>query len=492
MLSCVIIFDKKGSIVVIGQKEYEQIFFKVGWVEYDVVEIWCNVQEVIGFVFGCVDFIWYDIVVVGIMNQCEIVVVWDRKIGKLVYNVIVWQDMCMQVIVDCLVVDGGVEWFKCIVGFFLVIYFFGIKIVWILENVDGVCEKVEVGDFIFGMIDSWVLWNFIGGVDGGVYVIDVINVLCMMFMDFEMFEWCDDIFEVFGVLCLMMLEICFFFEVYGMVESFLLLCEILIVGIFGDQQVVMFGQVVFQKGESKNIYGIGCFFIFNMGEEVVYLKNGLLMIVGYKLGDQLIYYVLEGLIVVIGLLIQWFCDQFGIIFLVFEVEKLVEQVEDNGGVYIVLVFFGFFVLYWCLDVCGVIVGFICYVNKNYIVCVVLEVVVFQICDVLDVVNVDVGVDFMEFKVDGGMVVNDVLMQFQVDVFGVLVVWLVVVEIIVFGVVYVVGFVVGFWNGFDDLFVNWQEDKCWELFMDDVECDCQLWLWCKVVMKLMDWVDDDVK
>jgi glycerol kinase len=486
-----IVFDRKGTIISTGQKEHEQIFPKPGWVEHDPMEIWRNVQEVIGLALSRGDLTRHDIAAVGITNQRETAVVWDRKTGRPVYNAIVWQDTRTQPIVDRLAGDQGVDRFKDIVGLPLATYFSGTKIAWILENVDGAKEKAEAGDLAFGTTDSWVLWNLTGGTDGGVHVTDVTNASRTLFMDLETLEWRDDILAEFGVPRSMMPEIRSSSEVYGTAESSSLLRETPIAGILGDQQAATFGQVAFQAGESKNTYGTGNFLIFQTGEEIIRSKNGLLTTIGYKLGDGPTHYALEGSIAVTGSLIQWLRDQLGIIRSAPEVEKLAAQVEDNGGVYFVPAFSGLFAPYWRPDARGAIVGMTRYVTKEHIARAALEAVAYQTRDVLDAVNADAGVDLTELKVDGGMVANDTLMQFQADVLGVPVVRPVVAETTALGAAYAAGLAVGFWSGLDDLTANWQEDRRWEPSMDEEERDRLLRQWRKAVTKSMDWVDGDV-
>ncbi|MEV7759086.1 glycerol kinase GlpK [Microbacterium sp. NPDC089180] len=485
------IFDKSGSVVSVGQKEHEQIFPRAGWVEHDPLEIWRNTQEVIGLALSRADITRHDIAAVGITNQRETAVVWDKNTGKPVYNAIVWQDTRTQSIVDRLA-DGDPERYKSIVGLPLATYFSGTKIVWILENVDGAREKAEAGDLVFGTTDTWVLWNLTGGIDGGVHATDVTNASRTLFMDLETLEWRDDILSDFGVPRSMMPEIRSSSEVYGTVESSSLLRETPIAGILGDQQAATFGQAAFDPGESKNTYGTGNFLIFQTGEEIVHSKNGLLTTLGYKLGDQPARYALEGSIAVTGSLIQWLRDQLGIISSAPEVEKLAESVDDNGGVYFVPAFSGLFAPYWRPDARGAIVGMTRYVNRGHIARAALEATAFQSREVLDAVNADSGVDLAELKVDGGMTANDALMQFQADILGVPVVRPVVAETTALGAAYAAGLAVGFWNNLDDLRANWQEDKRWEPSMDDAERERELRLWKKAVTKSMDWIDDDVR
>jgi len=478
-------------VVSVGQKEHEQIFPRAGWVEHDPMEIWGNTREVIGQALSRADITRHDVAAVGITNQRETAVVWDRTTGKPVYNAIVWQDTRTQAIVDRLA-DGDTDRFKSVVGLPLATYFAGTKIVWILENVEGAREKAEAGDLIFGTTDTWVLWNLTGGTDGGVHKTDVTNASRTLFMDLETLQWRDDILETFGVPRAMLPEIVSSSEIYGHVESSNLLREVPIAGILGDQQAATFGQAAFDQGESKNTYGTGNFLIVNTGEEIVRSENGLLTTVGYKLGDQPTHYALEGSIAVTGSLIQWLRDNLGIIGSAPEVETLATTVEDNGGVYFVPAFSGLFAPYWRPDARGALVGLTRYVNKGHIARAALEATAFQTREVLDAVNADSGVDIAELKVDGGMTGNDALMQFQADVLDVPVVRPVVAETTALGAAYAAGLAVGFWANLDELRANWQEDRRWEPSMDSDERDRTLRLWKKAVTKTFDWVDEDVR
>ncbi|MFJ4297001.1 glycerol kinase GlpK [Curtobacterium sp. SP.BCp] len=486
-----IVFDHSGSIVSVGQKEHEQIFPRAGWVEHDPAEIWDNTREVIGQALSRADITRHDVAAVGITNQRETAVVWDKNTGKPVYNAIVWQDTRTQAIVDKLA-DGDTDRYKSVVGLPLATYFAGTKIVWILDNVDGAREKAEAGDLLFGTTDTWVLWNLTGGVDGGVHKTDVTNASRTLFMDLETLEWRDDILADFGVPKSMLPEIVSSSEVYGHVESSNLLREVPIAGILGDQQAATFGQAAFDQGESKNTYGTGNFLIFNTGTEIVRSENGLLTTVGYKLGDQETHYALEGSIAVTGSLIQWLRDNLGLIGSAPEVEALAKTVEDNGGVYFVPAFSGLFAPYWRPDARGAIVGLTRYVNKGHIARAALEATALQTREVLDAVNADSGVDLTELKVDGGMTANNELMQFQADILNVPVVRPVVAETTALGAAYAAGLAVGFWANLDELRANWQEDQRWEPQLDDAERDRQLRLWKKAVTKTFDWVDEDVQ
>ncbi|GAA0500029.1 glycerol kinase GlpK [Microbacterium aurantiacum] len=486
-----IIFDKSGSIIDSGQLEHRQIFPKAGWVEHDPMEIWNNTREVIGLALSKADLTRHDIAAIGITNQRETAVVWDKKTGKPVYNAIVWQDTRTQSIVDKLAGDDGPDRFKDIVGLPLATYFSGTKIVWILDNVEGARERAEAGDLLFGTTDSWVLWNLTGGVDGGVHATDVTNASRTMFMDLETLSWRDDILEAFGVPRSMMPEIRSSSEVYGHAESSSLLRETPIAGILGDQQAATFGQAAFEQGEAKNTYGTGNFLIFNTDTEIVRSQNGLLTTVGYKLGDEPAHYALEGSIAVTGSLVQWLRDNLGIISSASEVQTLAETVEDNGGAYFVPAFSGLFAPYWRSDARGALVGLTRYVNKGHIARAVLESTAYQTREVLDAVNADSGVPLTELKVDGGMTANDVLMQFQADILGVPVVRPVVAETTALGAAYAAGLAVGFWSGLDDLSKNWQEDRRWEPRMEEADRERLLRNWRKAVTKTFDWVDEDV-
>lgn len=486
-----IIFDKAGSIVSTGQLEHEQIFPQAGWVEHNPKEIWDNTREVIGQALSKANITRHNLEAIGITNQRETAVVWDKTTGEPIYNAIVWQDTRTQPIVDRLAADGGVERFKQKVGLPLATYFSGTKIVWILENVAGAREKAEAGDLLFGTTDSWVLWNLTGGVDGGVHATDVTNASRTMFMDLETLQWDDEILGIFGVPRSMMPEIRSSSEVYGTAHTSSLVREVPIAGILGDQQAATFGQAAFDQGEAKNTYGTGNFLIFNTGEEMIHSKNGLLTTVGYKLGDAPVHYALEGSIAVTGSLVQWLRDNLGLISSAAEIEDLAKTVDDNGGAYFVPAFSGLFAPYWRSDARGALVGLTRFVNKGHIARAALEATAFQTREVLDAVNADSGVPLTELKVDGGMIANNTLMQFQADILGVPVIRPVVAETTALGAAYAAGLAVGFWGGLGELRANWQEDSRWTPQMDDAERDRQLRNWKKAVTKTFDWIDEDV-
>ncbi|TFD68577.1 glycerol kinase GlpK [Cryobacterium gelidum] len=486
-----IIFDKAGSIVSTGQLEHEQIFPQAGWVEHDPKEIWDNTRLVIGQALSKANLTRHDIRAIGITNQRETAVVWDKTTGVPVYNAIVWQDTRTQPIVDRLAADGGVERFKKTVGLPLATYFSGTKIVWILENVEGARAKADAGDLLFGTTDSWVLWNLTGGVDGGVHATDVTNASRTLFMDLETLQWDDEILAIFDVPKSMLPSIRSSSEVYGTAHTSSLLREVPVAGILGDQQAATFGQAAFDQGEAKNTYGTGNFLIFNTGTEIVHSKNGLLTTLGYKLGDGAPHYALEGSIAVTGALVQWMRDNLGMISSASEIEGLAETVDDNGGAYFVPAFSGLFAPYWRSDARGALVGLTQFVNKGHIARAALEATAFQTQEVIDAVNADSGVPLTEIKVDGGMIANNLLMQFQADILGVPVVRPVVAETTALGAAYAAGLAVGFWSGLDELRTNWQEDSRWTPQMDEGERSRQLRNWKKAVTKTFGWVDEDV-
>ena len=487
-----IIFNHSGQIVSVGQKEFEQIFPRAGWVEHDAVEIWESVREVIGQALSKASINRHQLSAVGITNQRETAVVWDKNTGEPVYNAIVWQDTRTQKICDELAGDKGPDRFKDICGLPLATYFSGPKVKWILDNVEGARAKAEAGDLLFGNMDTWVLWNLTGGVNGGVHVTEPTNASRTMLMDVRKLQWDDSMCEVMGIPKSMLPEIKSSSEVYGKASRESLLIDTPIAGILGDQQAATFGQACFEKGNAKNTYGTGCFMLMNTGQEAVFSENGLLTTVCYKLGDQPTVYALEGSIAVAGSLVQWLRDNLRMFDSAPEIETLATSVEDNGGAYIVPAFSGLFAPYWRPDARGALVGLTRFVNRGHIARAVLEATAYQTREVLDAMNADSGVPLTELKVDGGMTANETLMQFQADQVGVPVIRPVVAETTALGAAYAAGIAVGFWNGEEDVVKNWAEDKRWEPKMDDAERDRLYRNWKKAVTKTFDWVDADVK
>jgi glycerol kinase len=484
------IFDHSGRVVSVDQKEHEQIFPKAGWVEHDPMEVWQNTRQVAAGALAKADLTTSDIAAVGITNQRETAVVWDRNTGEPVYNAIVWQDTRTDKIVQELgALGGGQERYRAKVGLPLATYFSGPKIRWILDNVSGARERAEAGDLLFGNMDTWVLWNMTGGVDGGVHVTDPTNASRTMLMDLDTLQWDSSIASDMGIPMSMLPEIRSSSEVYGQVRERGALAGVPIAGILGDQQAATFGQACLSPGEAKNTYGTGNFMLLNTGTEKVMSENGLLTTVCYKIGDAAAVYALEGSIAVTGSLVQWLRDNLGMIGSAAEIEEHARSVEDNGGAYFVPAFSGLFAPYWRSDARGAIVGLTRFVNKGHLARAVLEATAFQTREVLDAMNADSGVDLTALKVDGGMVVNELLMQFQADILGVPVIRPVVAETTALGAAYAAGLAVGFWKTEDDIRENWAQDKKWEPQMDDARRTSEYANWKKAVTKTFDWVQD---
>jgi len=488
-----IVFDHAGLIVSVGQKEHQQIFPRAGWVEHDPKEISANTRDVVGEALAKANLNIGDLAAVGITNQRETTVVWDRHTGEPVTNAIVWQDTRTQAIVEQLgaLGDDGAERYKAKVGLPLATYFSGPKVRWILDNVDGARQRAENGDLLFGNTDTWTLWNLTGGVDGGLHVTDVTNASRTMLMDLDTLAWDADIAAEMGIPMSMLPRIRSSSETYGHGVGGVLQ-GVPIAGILGDQQAATFGQVCYEVGTAKNTYGTGNFMLLNTGEEQVPSKNGLLTTVCYKIGDARPVYALEGSIAITGALVQWLRDNLGIIGSAPEIETLARGVDDNGGAYFVPAFSGLFAPYWRADARGALVGLTRFVDKGHIARAVLEATAFQTREVLDAMNADSGVALTELKVDGGMVQNELLMQFQADMLDVPVVRPKVAETTALGAAYAAGLAVGYWNGLDDLRVNWAEDKRWEPNLDAGERERIYRNWKKAVTKSMDWVDADVR
>jgi len=485
------IFDQSGDVIAVDQMEHEQVLPRAGWVEHDPVEVWNNTREVIGRALGRGNLSSAQIKALGITNQRETAVVWDRNTGQPVYNAIVWQDTRTQKICDELAaLGGGADRYKDRVGLPLATYFSGPKVRWVLENVDGARERAENGDLLFGTMDTWVLWNLTGAQDDGVHVTDVTNASRTMLMDLETLSWDEEIAGEMGIPVSMLPEIRSSSEAYGECRPGILR-GVPVAGILGDQQAATFGQVCYEVGTAKNTYGTGNFMLLNTGEEKVRSENGLLTTVCYKLGEQATVYALEGSIAVTGSLVQWLRDNLGIIKDAPEVEELARSVDDNGGAYFVPAFSGLFAPHWRSDARGALVGLTRYVNKGHIARAVLEATAFQTAEVLEAMNADSGVDLKELKVDGGMVGNDLLMQFQADVLDADVVRPKVPETTALGAAYAAGLATGYWSDLDELRQNWSEGYRWTPRMAAEERERQYRNWKKAVTKTFDWVDDDV-
>ncbi len=484
------IFDHGGQVVSVAQKEHEQIYPKPGWVEHDANEIWARTQEVIDEAMDSAGASADDIAAVGITNQRETALVWDRNTGEPVMNAVVWQDTRTDKLVDELSRDGGQNRFAEQVGLPLATYFSGPKVRWILDNVDGTQEKADAGDLIFGNMDTWCLWNLTGGTDGGLHITDPTNASRTMLMDLKSLAWDDGIAGTIGVPTAMLPEIKASSEVYGEVRSGGKFDGVKIAGDLGDQQAATFGQTCFDVGEAKNTYGTGNFLLLNTGTEAVTSKNGLLTTVGYKIGDNDAIYCLEGAIAITGALVQWLRDNLKMIKAAPEVEELAMTVEDNGGCYIVPAFSGLFAPYWKSNARGVVAGLTRYVHAGHIARATLEATAYQSREVVEAMNQDSGVDLESLKVDGGMVGNDLLMQFQADLLGVPVIRPKVPETTSLGAAYAAGLATGLWNEEAELRENWVEDKRWEPQMDASKRDEYYKFWKKAVTRTFDWFEAD--
>jgi glycerol kinase len=482
------VFDHAGKVISIDQKEHEQIFPQPGWVEHSPAEIWDRTQEVVKGALEKGSLETSDLAAVGITNQRETTVVWNKKTGTPVHNAIVWQDTRTDRICDELARDGGQDRFRDKVGLPLATYFSGPKIRWMIDNVPGVREGAESGDIVFGNMDTWVLWNLTGGPDGGVHVTDPTNASRTMLMNLATLDWDDEILDTMGVPRAMLPEIKSSSMEYAKAKG--VLDGIPVAGILGDQQAAVFGQTCFSVGEAKNTYGTGNFLLLNTGTEPVQSKNGLLTTVGYKIGEQDAVYCLEGAIAVTGSLVQWLRDNIGLFQSAPEIEDLAKTVDDNGGAYFVPAFSGLFAPYWRSDARGAIVGLTRYVNKGHLARAVLEATAFQTKEVVDAMNADSGVELESLKVDGGMVQNDLLMQFQADILDVPVIRPTVAETTSLGAAYAAGLAVGFWGEIEDLRANWGKDHEWTPKMDADRRDREYRMWKKAVTRTFDWVESE--
>ena len=484
------IFDHGGQVVGVDQMEHEQIYPQAGWVEHDPMEIWARTQDVIKGGLQKSGVKAEEIASIGVTNQRETTVVWNKNTGEPYYNAIVWQCTRTKDICDTLAEDGGQDRFRAKVGLPLATYFSGPKIRWILDNVDGVRAAAERGDALFGNIDTWEIWNLTGGPDGGAHVTDVSNASRTMLMNLETLDWDQEILDIMGIPRQMLPEVrpSGDPDLYGTTpKDGPLGAAIPVCGDLGDQQGALVGQTCFSPGEAKNTYGTGCFMLLNTGTEPVPSESGLLTTLGYKFGDAPAVYCLEGSIAITGALVQWLRDNLQFFDFSKHVEDYAKKVDDAGGIYFVPAFSGLFAPYWKSDARGVIVGMTRYVNKYHVCRAALEATAYQTREVLDAMNKDSGVDLKALKVDGGMVFNETLMQFQADILGVPVIRPTVAETTALGSAYASGLAVGFWDDVESLRENWGVDKTWEPQMDK-ETRAELFTgWKKAVERTFDWV-----
>ncbi|HTK61881.1 MAG TPA: glycerol kinase GlpK [Pseudonocardia sp.] len=481
-----ILFDHDGQLVASAGREHDQIFPRAGWVEHDATQIWSNTREVVGAALAKADLSPSDVAAVGITNQRETTVVWDRETGEPIHNAIVWQDTRTDQICRDLAGDEGPSRFQERTGLPLATYFAGPKARWILDEVDGARARAERGELAFGTMDTWVLWNATGGPDGGLHLTDVTNASRTLLMDLATLSWDESLCEEIGVPAAMLPEIRSSSEVYGKVRARGVLPGVPIAGILGDQQAATFGQACLEVGEAKNTYGTGNFVLLNTGTDIQRSEHGLITTVCYQLGSEDAIYALEGSIAVTGSLVQWMRDNLGMIGSAAEIESLAASVDDNGGAYFVPAFSGLFAPHWRADARGAIVGLTRFVNKGHIARAVLEATAFQTREVIDAMNADSGVALTSLKVDGGMVANELLMQFQADLLGVPVIRPVVSETTALGAAYAAGLAVGFWSDPGEIRDNWAQDKQWDPSMDADERERLYEQWRKAVTRTFDW------
>ncbi len=482
-----IIFDASGKIIAVDQKEHQQIFPQPGWVEHDPLEIWQNTQEVISSTLQKSGIRSSEIVAVGITNQRETAVLWEESTGKPVHPAIVWQDTRTDKICDQLAQEGGQNRFQKKTGLPLATYFSGPKIKWVLDQYPEIKKRAQNGEILFGNIDTWLIWNLTGGPEHGLHITDVTNASRTLCMNLETLDWDPEILQIMEIPTVMLPEIRSSSEIYGKINLGQL-GGIPLAGVLGDQQAALFGQTCFDIGEAKNTYGTGCFMLLNTGEKIVQSTNGLLTTLGYKIGKNPAIYALEGSIAITGALVQWLRDNLGLITNSSEIEPLAKTVNDSGGIYFVPAFSGLFAPYWRSDARGAIVGLTRYITKGHIARAVLEATAYQTREVLDAMNKDSGVDLTALKVDGGMVFNNTLMQFQADLLGVPVIRPTVSETTALGAAYAAGLAVGVWSEIDDLRANWGKDAIWRPQMD-LEVREKIYAgWKKAVTRTFDWVD----
>jgi glycerol kinase len=480
-----IVFDRSGSIVSTGQREHEQIYPKPGYVEHDPLEIWRNTQGVIEDALAKGGLSPRDLAAIGITNQRETTLLWDRRTGEPLHNALVWQDTRVDPQVEEFARDGGRDRLRAKTGLPLASYFSGLKLRWLLDNVPGARSKAEAGDALFGTVDSWLVWNLTGGVQGGRHITDVTNASRTQLMDLATLEWDEEILRLFAIPRACLPEILSSSEVYG--EAGGTLAGVPIAGILGDQQAALVGQACFQPGEAKNTYGTGCFMLMNTGETPYPSTYGLLTTVGYRFGTGRTVYALEGSIAIAGALVQWLRDNLGLIGSSAEVETLARSVPDNGGVTIVPAFSGLYAPYWNAGARGLIGGLTRFATKGHIARAALEATAFQTREVLDAMTKDTRIAVKELRTDGGMVVNELLMQFQADILDVPVVRPKVIETTALGAAYAAGLATGVWHSTDELVRNWAADRRWHPTMAEAERTRLHAEWGKAVGRSLDWM-----
>jgi glycerol kinase len=486
-----ILFDHQGQIASVDQMEHEQIFPKPGWVEHDPLEIWQNSRRVIQGAMGKVGATGKDINAIGITNQRETTVVWDKSTGKPYCNAIVWQCTRTAEICTQLENEGGKDRFRDKTGLPIATYFSGPKLKWILDNVPEARAAAEKGRALFGTIETWIIWQLTGGVNGGAHVTDVSNASRTMLMDLSSLAWDDEILAILGIPRQMLPRIVPSIDKSTWGHTLLegpLGAAVPVCGALGDQQAALVGQTCFAVGEAKNTYGTGCFLLLNTGTQPIRSTHGLITSVGYQISGEAPVYCLEGSIAVAGALVQWLRDNLGLITSASEIEDLARSVDDNGGAYIVPAFSGLFAPYWRSDARGVVTGLTRYVTKGHLARAVLEANAYQTLDIVEAMNKDSGVTFNSLKVDGGMVANELFMQIQADLLNIPVIRPAITETTALGAAYAAGLAVGFWSSMADLKQYWSADKRWQPQMDEKARQAGIRNWKKAVQRTFDWVD----
>ncbi len=480
-----IIFDKKGNIVSVGQKEHEQIYPKPGWVEHNPEEIWKNTLEVIAQARIARSIGIDDIAAVGITNQRETTVVWNRKTGRPYYNALVWQDTRTAELVQFHQEKEIDDWYRVTTGLPLATYFSALKLRWLLDNVPDLRQDAEKGLALFGNMDTFLIWNLTGGPKGGLHITDVTNASRTQMMNIFSVNWDDELLQRLEIPKQMLPKIMPSSNVYGTITAEPLK-SVPLAGDLGDQQAALVGQACLEPGEAKNTYGTGCFLLMNTGTQLVPSRFGLLTTVAYQFEKEPVHYALEGSVAIAGALVQWLRDNLGLIQNSHEIEPLARSVEDNGGVYFVPAFSGLYAPYWRSDARGIIAGLTRYVNKGHIARAALEATAFQTYEVLQAMEKDAGIELSSLRVDGGMVVNELLMQFQADLLNVPVIRPKMIETTALGAAYAAGLAVGYWTGLEDLKRNWGIDKTWEPALPEYKRKDLYLFWHKAVERSFDW------
>ncbi|MBZ5725286.1 MAG: glycerol kinase GlpK [Acidobacteriia bacterium] len=482
-----LIFDRSGRPAAGAQKEHGQIYPQPGWVEHDPEEIWRRTQEVVVEAMAQRALRSTDLAALGITNQRETTVLWNRRTGRPVAHALVWQDTRVADYIPALSRDGGADRFREKTGLPLSTYFSSLKIRWLLDHVAGVREQAQAGEVLFGTIDTYLVWQLTGGTGGGLHITDCTNASRTQLMDLRTLDWDADLLRAFDIPRAILPEIRSSSEVYGE-AVWPPVKGVPIAGILGDQQAALAGQACFQAGEAKNTYGTGCFLLMNTGGEIVPSRYGLLTTVAFQTKGRPASYALEGSVAITGALVQWIRDNFGLIGRSPEIESLARTVEDNGGIYFVPAFSGLYAPYWKHNARGVIAGLTRYTNKGHLARAVLEATAFQTREVVEAMERDAGVPVGVLRVDGGMVENDLLMQFQADILDRVVVRPAVQETTALGAAYAAGLAVGFFRDLDELRSRWAVDRTWKPAMDPRRRERMYGFWKKAVTRSFDWLD----